>query len=112
MISQTKSVAVFLEHKPSTKYRTNQPGFTPDRQPSKTLILSTRVDQKSLETEFLIAICRPTGNKWQSKRQFLVVFDPRSSIVIKRIFNCRLSSVVLLVSDQSEVLLPLYPFEY
>ena len=29
-------------------------------------ILSTNVDQKSLETEFSIAICRPTGDQWQS----------------------------------------------
>ena len=40
---------------------------TPDRGQSKTLILSTDVDQKLLETQFFIAICRPTGDKWQSK---------------------------------------------
>ena len=33
-------------------------------------------DQKSLETGFSIAICRPTGDKWQSKRLFLAIFDP------------------------------------
>ena len=32
------------------------------------------VDQKSLETVFLIAICRPFGYKWQSKTMFLKVF--------------------------------------
>ena len=32
---------------------------TPDRQQSKTLILSMKVDQKSSEMSFLIAICRP-----------------------------------------------------
>ena len=53
---------------------------TPDRPQSKTLILSTDVDQKSLETEFLIAICRPTGDTWQSKTLFLAIFDPCSSI--------------------------------
>ena len=47
---------------------------TPDRQQSKTLILSTNVDQKSLETEFLIA-------KRQSKTLFLVIFGPLLSIV-------------------------------
>ena len=36
---------------------------TPDMRQSKTLLLSTNVDQKWLETEFLIAICRPTGDK-------------------------------------------------
>ena len=33
--------------------------FTPDMRQSKMLILSTNVDQKSLETGFSIAICRP-----------------------------------------------------
>ena len=32
------------------------------------------VDQKSLETEFFIAICRPIGDKWQSKTLFLAIF--------------------------------------
>ena len=39
-------------------------------------ILSRNVDQKSIETVFSIAICRPTGNKWQSKTLFLSIFDP------------------------------------
>ena len=30
---------------------------------SKTLILSTDLDIRSLETKFLIAICRPTGDR-------------------------------------------------
>ena len=38
-----------------------------DRRQSKTLILSMNVDQKSLETDFFVAICRPTSDKWQSK---------------------------------------------
>ena len=49
----------------------------PDRRQSKTLILSMNVDQKSLETEFYIAICRQSGDKWQLKLLFLVIFDPR-----------------------------------
>ena len=56
-------------------------------------ILSTNVDQKSLETEFSIAICRPNGDKWQSKTLFIVIFDPRSSIV-KSVFDCRLPFMV------------------
>ena len=37
---------------------------TPGRQQSKTLLLSRNVDQKSLDTEFSIAICLATnGNK-------------------------------------------------
>ena len=46
------------------------------------LILSTNMDQKSLETEFLIAICLHSGDKWQSKTMFLTIkmfieiFDP------------------------------------
>ena len=55
--------------------------ITPDRQQSKTLILSTNVDQKLLETEFLIDICHPIGDKWQLKTLFLAIFDLRSSIV-------------------------------
>ena len=51
------------------------------------------VDQKSLETEFLIAICRPTGDKCQSKTLFLAIFDPRSPIV-KSVFYCRLPGVI------------------
>ena len=50
---------------------------TPDRPQSKTLILLTNVDQKSLEAEFLIAICRLTGDKCQSKTLFQAIFDPR-----------------------------------
>ena len=51
---------------------------TPGRRQSKTLVLATNVDKKSLETEFSIAICRPIGDKWQSKTLFLSIFDPRS----------------------------------
>ena len=72
--------------------------FTPGRRQSKTLILSTNVDQKSLETEFSIAICRPTGDKWQSKAlflAFLAISDSRSSI-INSVFDCRLSDVMFI----------------
>ena len=31
------------------------------------------IDKKSLETEFLIAICRPVGDKWKSKTLFLAI---------------------------------------
>ena len=51
------------------------------------------VDQKLLATEFSIAICRPTGNKWQSKTLFLAIFDPLLSIV-KSIFDCHLPGVI------------------
>ena len=43
--------------------RPSEHTFTPGRRQSKTLILSSKVDQKSLETEFLIAISRHTGEK-------------------------------------------------
>ena len=55
-------------------------------------ILSRNVDQKSIETVFLIAICRPTSDKWQSKTLLLSIFDPRLSIV-DYIFDCRLPGV-------------------
>ena len=48
---------------------------TPGRQQSKTPKLSRNVDKKWLETDFLIAICRHTGNKWQSKTLFISIFD-------------------------------------
>ena len=63
---------------------------TPDRGQLKTLIISTKVDKKSLKTEFSIAICRSTGDKWQSKTLLLVILDLRSSID-KSFFDCRLS---------------------
>ena len=34
-----------------------------------------KVDQKYLETEFSIAICRPTCDKWQSKTLFLAAIE-------------------------------------
>ena len=51
------------------------------------------IDQKSLETEFLIAICRQLGDKWRSKTLFLAIFDPCSSIV-KSVFDCHIPGVM------------------
>ena len=47
---------------------------TLDMRQSKMFILSTNIDQKLLQTEFLIDICRQTGDKWQSKIPFLAIF--------------------------------------
>ena len=69
--------------------------ITPGRRQSKTPILSRNVDQKSLETEFSITICRHTGDKWQSKTLFLSIFDQMSSIVDSA-FDCRLTGVAIL----------------
>ena len=55
------------------------------------LILSTNV--RSLKTEFLIAVCRPIGDKWLSKTLFLAICEPRSSIV-QSVFDCRLSDMI------------------
>ena len=66
---------------------------TPGRRQSKTPILSRNVNQKSIETVFFIAICRPTGDKWQSKTLFLLIFDLHSSIV-DYLFDCDLPGVV------------------
>ena len=71
---------------------------TLDRRQSKTLILSTNVDTKSLETEISIVICRPTGDKCQSKNTVYSIFDPRSSIV-KNVFDCHLSGVLTHTHD-------------
>ena len=60
----------------------------PGRLQSKTLILSTIVDQKSLETDILIAICRR-----QLKTLFLGSFDPRP-LIAKSIFDCGLPDVL------------------
>ena len=52
------------------------------------------IDQKSLETEFSIDICRLTSDKW--KKLFLAIFEQHSSIN-KSVFDCLLSGVYLLV---------------
>ena len=41
----------------------------------------TRI-KRSPETVFLIAICRQSGDKWQSKTLFLTIYDLRSTIVL------------------------------
>ena len=69
--------------------------LTSGRRQSKTLILSMNID-KNLKEQFLIAICRPTGDKWQSKTLFLAIYDLRLSIV-KSIFDCCLPGVILLM---------------
>ena len=68
--------------------------------------------EKLLETEFSIAIRRPTCDKWQSKTLFLAVFDQHSSIV-KSVFYCHLSGVYIVgrnkdstISDSLAVLIP------
>ena len=58
------------------------------------LIPSTNIDQKSLETEFSIAICPLTGDKWQLKTLILAISDPHSTIV-KSVFDCCLSCVIM-----------------
>ena len=61
------------------------------------LILSTNVDQKLLETEFLIAICRQTGDKRQWKTLLLAIFYLHLSIV-KSVLNCRLYGVLIAIT--------------
>ena len=39
-------------------------------------------EYKSLETAFSFAICRQSGDKWQSKTLFLTIFDLRLSIIL------------------------------
>ena len=69
--------------------------ITPYRRQSKSLILSTNIDQKLIKTEFSIAIYRQLGDKWLSKTLFLAIFDQRSSI-LKSVFDCRITGVVML----------------
>ena len=77
-----------------TVLRSSNVVITLGRRQSKTPILSRSVDQKSLETEFSIAICRHTDDKWQSKTLFLSIFDPRSSVV-ESVFDCHLPGEVM-----------------
>ena len=63
------------------------------RHQSKMFIPSKNVDQISLEIEFLIAICHPTGDKWQSKTLFPASLGPYLSIG-RSVFDCCLSGVV------------------
>ena len=60
---------------------------------------STNADQKSIETVFSIAICRQSGDKWQSKTLFLTIFDLRSSIVFTFLIQCSLSGVCVEVYE-------------
>ena len=59
---------VFLTNLANLSLRTVSKVITLERWQSKTLILSTNANKKMLETEFLIAICRSPGDKWQSKK--------------------------------------------
>ena len=42
----------------------------------------------------MIAICRPTGGKWQLKTLFLVIFDS-SLLIVKSVFDCLLPGVII-----------------
>ena len=64
-------------------------------------VLWRNIDQKSIETVFLIAISRRTGDKWQSKTRFLSIFDPRSFIV-DSVFYCRLPGVNMMMCGPSQ----------
>ena len=54
--------------------------YTGDRPQSKTLLTIDGRDRKSLEAAYLFAMCRQSGDKWQSKTLFLTIFDLRLSI--------------------------------
>ena len=43
-----------------------------------------------------IAICHPTGDKWQSKTLFLAIFD-LCWLIFKSIFDCRISGVCMYI---------------
>ena len=65
---------------------------------------STNADQKSIETVFLIVICRQCGDKWPSKTMFLTIFYLRSSILAFSIvayldLQAYLFSVLVLLSS-------------
>ena len=56
--------------------------ITPDRKRSKPLLTIENADKKLQEKVFLIAICRRTGDKWQSQTLFLTIFDLHLLIVL------------------------------
>ena len=39
-------------------------------------------------------MCRPTGDKWQSKTLFLLIFDMRS-LIVDYVFDCHLPGVII-----------------
>ena len=47
---------------------------TTDRRQSQTLLTADERGSKSIKTVFSIAICRQSGDKWQSKTLFLIIF--------------------------------------
>ena len=67
--------------------------YTPGRQQSKTI---SKIDElgikKSIETVFLIAICRQCGDKWQSETLFLKIFIYVPDSI--GVFDWRLPSVI------------------
>ena len=64
------------------KYKYSVGINTPDRRNPKHSKQSMNADQKSLETVFLIAICRQSGNIWLSGLLFLTIFDLILAIVL------------------------------
>ena len=52
------------------------------RRQSKMLLTIFERGSKSIETVFLIVICRQSGDKWQSNTLFLGIFDLRPLIVL------------------------------
>ena len=64
------------------------PTLTSDRRQSSHYLQLKNKDQKSLETVVSNAICRQSGDKWQSKTLFLMILSTFLDSI--NIFNCRL----------------------
>ena len=75
-------------------YNIENTDLTPGRRQSQILMLSTNVDQKSLETEFRLPFVARLATHSKRKHCNLAIFDPRSSIV-QRVFDCRLPGMDL-----------------
>ena len=73
-------------------FEINQNYITPDRRQSKTLILSTNVDQISLETVFDCHLS-PDWRQMAIKTLFLAIF--LFLFDFKSVFDCRLSGVYM-----------------
>ena len=66
---------------------------TPDRWQLKTLIISTNIDLRLLETDFFDCRLSPDWRQTASKTLFLAICDPHSSI-IQSVFDCHLSDMI------------------
>ena len=79
---------IFTQRWMSIPTSTSTTSTTSGRLQSKALILSKNVDQKSLKTEFSIAICRQLAIKNTVSSNFYPILS-----IVKSVFDCHLAGV-------------------